>query len=206
MNLPSQLMENAVQEFAKFPGIGKKTALRLVLYLLKQSDADVQQFTGSVKALKEGIHFCTNCFNIADDKLCSICKNPARDHSIICVVENIRDLIAIESTNQYRGLYHVLGGVISPIEGVGPDQLHIDELLHRIQNGEAKEIIMALNPTIEGDTTVFYITRKITEEHVRITTIARGIAFGNELEYADEITLARSLATRLPYERFMKEQ
>lgn len=206
MNLSSKLMEQAVQEFAKFPGIGKKTALRLVLHLLKQNEDSVQQFIAAVNNLKHGIHFCKNCFNIADDVLCSICANPARDNTTICVVENIRDLIAIESTNQYRGKYHVLGGVISPIEGIGPEQLQIESLLKKLNNGNVKETIMALNPTIEGDTTVFYITKKISNPNLRITTIARGISFGGELEYADELTLARSLATRLPYEKMIQQK
>jgi recombination protein RecR len=206
MNLPSKLMEQAVEEFAKFPGIGKKTALRLVLHLLKQDANDVQQFLARIHNLKSGIHFCSHCFNIADASLCSICANPLRDHATVCVVENIRDLIAIENTSQYRGEYHVLGGVISPIEGIGPGQLHITPLLEKLNSGSVAEVIMALNPTIEGDTTVFYITKKITNPAIRITTIARGIAFGNELEYADEVTLARSLAARLPYEKMMQQK
>ncbi|MBC8048460.1 MAG: recombination protein RecR [Fimbriimonadaceae bacterium] len=204
MNLPSKLMEHAVQEFAKMPGIGKKTALRLVLYLLKQNNESVQQFTAAINNLKEGIHFCSNCFNISDEIICSICSNPARDHTIVCVVESIRDLIAIETTNQYRAEYHILGGVISPIEGVDPDQLQIASLIKKLNTGNIKEVIMALNPTIEGDTTVFYITKKITDQNIKITTIARGISFGGELEYTDEITLARSLATRLPYEKYLQ--
>jgi len=203
MNLPSKLMENAVNEFAKLPGIGKKTALRLVLYLLKVNDGDVKSFTLAVNDLKENIRYCSNCYNIADDVLCSICSNPRRDHAVVCVVESVRDLIAIENTNQYNGEYHILGGVISPIEGVGPEELHINSLLEKVAKGDIREIIMALNPTIEGDTTVFYMTKKMQNPAVRITTIARGISFGGELEYADEITLARSLATRLPYENYL---
>lgn len=204
MNLPSKMMEQAVDEFAKFPGIGKKTALRLVLHLLRQQENTVQHFADTILKLKQNIHPCKNCFNIADDTLCSICANPARDHTTVCVIENIRDLIAIESTNQYRGVYHVVGGVISPIEGIGPEQLQIEPLLKKLNSGTVKEVIMALNPTIEGDTTVFYITKKISNTHIKITTIARGISFGGELEYADEITLARSIATRLPYEKMMQ--
>ena len=206
MNLPSRLMENAVNEFAKLPGIGKKTALRLVLHLLKVSNNDVKTFTAAISELKENIHFCTNCNNISDDTLCSICANPHRDHSVVCVVETLRDLIAIENTNQYTGEYHILGGVISPMEGIGPDELHIASLIEKSRSGHIREIIMALNPTIEGDTTVFYITKKIENPAIKITTIARGISFGGELEYADEITLARSLATRLPYEKTLLQK
>lgn len=208
MNLPSKWMENAVNQFARLPGIGKKTALRLVLHLLKESNTEVNEFSDAILKLKTEIHFCENCFNIADgeNKLCSICNNMRRDHQTICVVESLRDLIAIESTNQYSGEYHVLGGVISPIEGIGPDQLHLDQLIKKANSGKYREIIMALNPTIEGDTTVFYITKKIKATHLKITTIARGISFGGELEYTDEITLARSLTTRRPYENEMKRE
>ncbi len=207
MNLPSKWMENAVNEFAKLPGIGKKTALRLVLHLLKQKHDDVQSFADSLIKLKTEIHFCRNCFNISDQEhqLCSICNNQKRNHAIICVTENLRDLIAIENTNQYNGEYHILGGVISPIEGIGPEQLHLDELINKANSGNYKELIMALNPTIEGDTTIFYLTKKITETNIKITTIARGISFGGELEYTDEITLARSLATRRPFENYMQQ-
>jgi len=200
-------MEQAVNEFARLPGIGKKTALRLVLHLLKQRDEEVSSFADAMLKLKSEVHFCKNCFNIADSdsELCSICSNPRRDHSIICVVETLRDLIAIESTNQYNGEYHILGGVISPIEGIGPDQLHINELVKKANDGNYKELIMALNPTIEGDTTVFYITKKIANSGLKVTTIARGISFGGELEYTDELTLARSLSTRRPYENYLQQ-
>lgn len=200
-------MENAVNEFAKLPGIGKKTALRLVLHLLKQKKEDVAAFSDALNKLKTEIHFCPSCFNITDheNQLCTICADQKRDHGLICVVENLRDLIAIENTNQFNGEYHVLGGVISPIEGVGAEQLHIDELIHKGNSGKYREIIMALNPTIEGDTTIFYITKKIPSPAVKITTIARGISFGGELEYTDEITLARSLATRRPFENYMQQ-
>ncbi len=205
MNLPSKWMEQAVNEFAKLPGIGKKTALRLVLHLLNQKQNDVQQFSESLMQLKTEIRFCKNCYNIADDEnaLCSICKNPSRDHHTICVIESLRDLIAIENTDQYRGEYHILGGIISPIEGIGPEQLHLDSLIKKVESGQYKEIIMALNPTIEGDTTVFYITKKIGDNQIKITSIARGISFGGELEYTDEVTLGRSLTTRRPYENYM---
>lgn len=205
MNLPSKWMEQAVNEFAKLPGIGKKTALRLVLHLLNQKPEEVKQLSESLLHLKTEIRFCRNCFNIADDQneLCSICKNPKRDHTTICVIESLRELIAIENTNQYTGEYHILGGVISPIEGIGPEQLHLDELIRKTETGKYREVIMALNPTIEGDTTIFYITKKITDKQIRITTIARGISFGSELEYTDEVTLGRSLATRRPFENYM---
>lgn len=206
MNLPSKLIEDAVIEFSRLPGIGKKTALRLVLHLLNQTQNDVSKFSEVILNLKNKVKFCENCFNISDSAICNICINPNRDQSVVCVVESIRDLIAIESTNQYRGVYHILGGVISPIEGIGPEKLTIEHLLSKIEKGAIKEIIMALNPTIEGDTTVFYITKKISDKQIKITTIARGIAFGNELEFTDEITLARSLATRLPYEKYLIEK
>jgi recombination protein RecR len=205
LNLPSKWMEQAVNEFAKLPGIGKKTALRLVLHLLNQKQEEVKLFTESIQHLKSEIRFCKNCFNIADDQneLCSICKNPKRDHSTICVIEGLRDLIAIENTNQYNGEYHILGGVISPIEGIGPEQLHLDELIHKTETGKYREVIMALNPTIEGDTTIYYITKKILDKQIKVTTIARGISFGGELEYTDEVTLGRSLTTRRPFENYM---
>ncbi|MEZ5014431.1 MAG: recombination mediator RecR [Chitinophagales bacterium] len=206
MNLPSKWMENAVQEFSRLPGIGKKTALRLVLHLLKGSKEDAERFASAVTKLKTEIHFCPRCKNITDTAgaLCTICGNPHRDHSLICVVENIRDLIAIESTGQYHGEYHILGGVISPMEGIGPEQLYIDALVDKMASENVREIIMALNPTIEGDTTVYYITKQMQGKQVRITTIARGISFGGELEYTDEVTLARSLATRRPYDNYMQ--
>lgn len=207
MNLPSQWMEQAVDAFAKLPGIGRKTALRLVLHMMKQPDDQVKQFAAAMVHLKSEIHYCPNCHNITDqvNTLCSICNNSRRDHSVICVAESLRDLIAIESTNQFNGEYHILGGVISPIEGIGPEQLHIDDLITKTNQGDCKELIMALNPTIEGDTTVFYITKKITHPSVKVTSIARGISFGGELEYTDELTLARSLATRRPYDNYLQD-
>jgi recombination protein RecR len=208
VNLPSQWMEQAVQAFAKLPGIGKKTALRLVLHLLKQKKEDVEAFSSAILKLKTDIHFCPNCNNISDsvNTLCTICSSNKRDHKIICVVETLRDLIAIESTNQFFGEYHILGGVISPMEGVGADQLYMDKLIEKANSGAYSEIIMALNPNIEGDTTIFYITKKITNTSLKITTIARGISFGGELEYTDELTLARSLATRRPFENYMQNE
>jgi len=203
MQFSSQLLENAVNEFAKLPGIGKKTALRLVLHLLKQQENDVQQFSEVVAKMRNEIKFCQRCFNVADGDICSICANSMRKQEIICVVENIRDVIAIESTQQFSGTYHVLGGIISPLDGIGPDQLNIESLIHRIQKEKTEEIIFALNPNIQGDTTIYYIQKKLQNSDLRITTIARGIAFGGELEYADEMTLARSLQNRLPVDKYV---
>jgi recombination protein RecR len=203
MQLPSALLENAVNEFAKLPGIGKKTALRLVLHLLKLDTGEVQHFGATIARMRNEIMFCQRCYNVADANICSICANSQRKQDIICVVESIRDVIAIETTQQYNGVYHVLGGVISPLDGIGPDQLHIDPLVQRIQKEPPQEIIFALNPTIQGDTTIYYIQKKLKSTGIKITTIARGIAFGGELEYADEMTLARSLANRLPVESYV---
>ena len=201
MNFSSKLLEQAVEEFSKLPGVGKKTALRLVLHLLKQSDADVSKFTQSLDRLKSEIRYCRTCFNISDQEVCEICASLKRDHSLVCVVEDTRDVMAIENTNQYHGVYHVLGGLISPMEGVGPSDLKIESLIERIRNSEVKEVILALSATMEGDTTIFYLYRKLREFNIQISTIARGISFGGELEYVDEITLGRSIATRVPYER-----
>ncbi|MFI5188187.1 MAG: recombination mediator RecR [Chitinophagales bacterium] len=203
MQFSSSLLENAVNEFAKLPGIGKKTALRLVLHLLKQNNNDVAQFSEVISKMRCEIKFCQRCFNVADGDICSICANSMRKQEMICVVENIRDVIAIESTQQYNGTYHVLGGVISPLDGIGPDQLNIESLINRIQKEKTEELIFALNPTIQGDTTIYYIQKKLQPRDVRITTIARGIAFGGELEYADEMTLGRSLQNRLPVESYV---
>jgi len=203
MVFSSSLLENAVNEFAKLPGIGKKTALRLVLYLIKQDVAEVDHFSHCIASMRSQIKFCKKCFNISDTELCNICNNRARGNGILCVVENIRDVIAIESTQQFNGLYHVLGGIISPLDGVGPDQLTIDALVERISTEEIKEIIFALNPNIQGDTTIYYIGRKLKGIDVKITTIARGIAFGGELEYADEMTLAKSISNRIPVENYI---
>ena len=203
MNFPSKLIEQAVNAFEKLPGIGKKTALRLVLHLLNKDVTAVEQFGDAIVSMRKEIRFCKDCHNIADHDLCGICENPKRNRSLLCVVENIRDVIAIESTNQYNGLYHVLGGVISPMEGIGPEELTIASLIERCGKGEVKEVIMALNPTIEGDTTIFYLSKKLQSLPVKITSIARGISFGGELEYVDDVTLARSIATRLPYESYL---
>jgi recombination protein RecR len=200
MQFSSTLLENAVDEFAKLPGIGRKTALRLVLHLLKQ-DASVSKGFGEVIIkMRQEIKFCQRCFNVADADICSICSNSMRKQELVCVVESIRDVIAIESTQQYNGGYHVLGGTISPLDGVGPDQLNIEPLLSRVQKENIQEMIFALNPNIQGDTTIYYIQKKLQASPVRITTISRGIAFGGELEYADEMTLARSITNRLPVE------
>ena len=197
MQLPSSLLENAVNEFAKLPGIGGKTALRLVLHLLKQDEEAVQQFGDAITRMRKEIRFCRRCFNVADTDICSICASATRRQDMICVVETIRDVIAIETTQQYNGVYHVLGGIISPLDGIGPDQLNIEPLLARVVKEETQELIFALNPNIQGDTTIYYIQKKLPQG-LKTTTISRGIAFGGELEYADEMTLARSLANRLP--------
>ncbi len=203
MIFSSTLLETAVNEFAKLPGIGKKTALRLVLHLLKKETDDVKMFSEAIIKMREEINFCSRCHNISDKQLCNICGDRARNQSMICVVESIRDVIAIESTQQYNGLYHVLGGIISPLDGVGPDQLQIDSLIKRVDEEKIEELIFALSPNIQGDTTIFYISKKINTKQVKITTIARGIAFGGELEYADEMTLARSISNRMPVENYV---
>ena len=200
MNFSSKLLENAVNEFAKLPGVGQRTALRLVLHLLNQDKTEVSQFTEALNRLKEEIRFCQSCYNISDVAMCEICASQKRDHSIICVVEDTRDVMAIENTAQYQGGYHVLGGLISPMDGIGPSDLNIEPLLERLKADEVKEVILALSATMEGDTTIFFLYKKLKDLPVQISTIARGIAFGGELEYVDEITLGRSIATRIPYE------
>jgi len=203
MQFSSSLLENAVNEFSRLPGIGKKTALRLVLHLLKQDANVVGQFSEVVARMRSEIKFCQRCYNVADGDICSICSNSLRRQEMICVVESIRDVIAIEGTQQYSGTYHVLGGVISPLDGIGPDQLNIESLVQRVLKEQTQEIIFALNPNIQGDTTIYYIQKKLGGIAARITTIARGIAFGGELEYADEMTLGRSLQNRLPVESYV---
>jgi recombination protein RecR len=203
MPFSSSLLEQAVNEFAKLPGIGKKTALRLVLHLIKQPQEEVQFFSDTISKMRNEIKFCSKCFNVSDTEVCNICSNRARNKHTVCVVENIRDVIAIESTQQFNGLYHVLGGIISPLDGVGPDQLTIEPLITRLKEDEVEELIFALSPNIQGDTTLFYISKKINDNPVTITTIARGIAFGGELEYADELTLARSLQNRQPVANYV---
>ena len=192
-----------MNEFARLPGIGKKTALRLVLHLLKTDPSMVQGFGETLIRMRQEIKFCQRCFNVADADICSICANSLRKQELICVVESIREVIAIESTQQYSGTYHVLGGIISPLDGVGPDQLNIEALVNRVQKEHTQELIFALNPTIQGDTTIYYIQKRLQGSGARFTTIARGIAFGGELEYADEMTLARSITNRLPIESYM---
>ena len=197
---PSQLLEKAVQEFSKLPGIGRKTALRLVLWMLRQDDSDVTQFTTAISELKSGIKYCKVCHNISDTDVCSICDDHRRDQTTVCVVENIQDVMAIENTQQFHGLYHVLGGIISPMDGMGPADIEIDSLIQRVAEGIVKEVILALSPTMEGDTTNFYIYRKLAHMDVKVSVIARGIAVGNELEYADEVTLGRSITNRTLFE------
>ena len=203
MNFSSQLITDAVTEFTKLPGIGQKTALRLVLHLLKQPEEKVQMFSAVVKKMREEIKYCKDCHNYSDVDICAICASNTRDRKKICVVENIRDVIAIENTSVYSGLYHVLGGVISPVDGIGPDQLNIQSLLERIEKEKCTELIMALNPNMEGDTTLFFISKKLKDLPVKITSIARGVAFGGELEYTDDLTLARSFSNRLPFENYL---
>jgi recombination protein RecR len=199
MEYPSKIVEEAVGQFAKLPGIGKKTALRLVLHLLKQDEENAQHFSESILKLKSDLHYCKQCNNISDNDLCNICADNSRNGETVCVVEDLRDVMAIENTNQFRGKYHVLTGLISPIDGIGPEDLSIDNLLKRVAEGDVKELIFALAATMEGDTTTFYISKKVKDFNVKITTIARGIAIGGELEYADEITLGRSIISRIPY-------
>ena len=199
MNYPSVLIEEAVNELSKFPGVGKKSAMRMVLHLLKQQEQDVIKLGEAVIKLRTQIKYCKRCGNVSDADICNICNSPKRNHNNICLVEDLRDVIAIENTSQYNGTYHVLGGLISPVNGVGPDDLNIASLVERIKTEEITEIIMALSATMEGDTTVFYLSKKLKDLPVKISTISRGIAIGGELEYADEITLGRSIALRVPY-------
>lgn len=201
MNFSSKLLENAVNEVSQLPGIGKRTALRLVLHLLKQPISHTHYLTDSLNTLVEHIKLCKKCHNISDVDICEICAKPSRNSEIICVVEDVRDVMAIENTAQFKGLYHVLGGKISPIEGVGPHNLTIDSLIEKVKNGHLKEVIFALSSTIEGDTTNFYIFKKLEAYNIKISTIARGIAVGDELEYADEVTLGRSIINRIPFEK-----
>ena len=195
----SKIVEGAVMQFSKLPGIGKKTALRLVLHLLKADQQNVQEFSKALLKLKTDLHFCRICHNISDDVICSICSDNNRNKEIVCVVEDLRDVIAIENTNHFRGVYHVLGGLISPVDGIGPEDLNIETLIGRLEKKEIKEMIFALSATMEGDTTTFYITRRMNGADVKASTIARGISVGGELEYADEITLGRSILSRVPY-------
>lgn len=196
---PSQLLERAVEEFAKLPGVGSKTAMRLVLHLLRQDVKSVESFGQSIIRLRQEVKFCKVCHNISDTDTCDICANPRRDHSIICVVENIQDVMAIEATQQYRGTYHVLGGVISPMDGIGPSDLQIQSLVERVNAGDISEVILALSPTMEGDTTNFYIYRKLSDSGIKLSVIARGVAQNDELQYTDEVTLGRSIVNRTPF-------
>ena len=198
---PSELLEKAVQEFSKLPGVGRKTALRLVLHLLRQDTDEVMQFTETIAHMRQEVKHCRICHNLSDSEVCPICSDPRRDESTICVVENIQDVMAVENTQQYQGLYHVLGGVISPMDGVGPADLEIESLVERVKEGGVKEVILALSSTMEGDTTNFYIFRKLAPfTDVKLTIIARGISVGDELEYTDEVTLGRSILNRTPFE------
>jgi recombination protein RecR len=199
MNFSSKLIEDGVNAFASLPGIGKKTALRLALHLISQDQHNTEDFADALVRMRRHIKHCGVCHNISDGEICNICADVRRDRSLICVVEGIRDVMAIDDTGQYRGLFHVLGGVISPIEGVGPNELNIDTLINRVEQGGVKEIIMAVSPTIEGDTTIFYLSKKLIPMGVKVSTLARGISFGGELEYADEVTLGRSIVGRVNY-------
>lgn len=201
------MLQAAVEEFSRLPGIGKKTALRLVLHLLKQDQQAVARFSDAMLRLRQEVVYCRQCHNISDQDLCEICRSPRRDASLICVVEDLRDVIAIENTGQYHGMFHVLGGIISPMDGIGPSDLNIDSLIERIarQKDDIKEVILALSTTMEGDTTNFFLFRKIKPYEVKVSVIARGIAIGDELEYADEVTLGRSIINRTPYENLIKK-
>ena len=196
---PSRLLEQAVTSFTKLPGIGRKTALRLVLYQLRQNEADVDAFINAIGTLKHEVKYCQKCHNLSDADVCPICSDPRRDSSVVCVVENIQDVMAIENTMQYRGLYHVLGGIISPMDGIGPADIEIESLVERVSDGDVKEVILALSSTMEGDTTNFYIFRKLASQDVKLSVIARGISVGDELEYTDEVTLGRSILNRTPF-------
>ncbi len=200
MNFSSKLLENAVNEFSSLPGIGQKTALRLVLHLLNRPNIEVEKFSHALTVLKRDIRFCEVCYNISDHQMCKFCSSVKRDKSLVCVVEDTRDVMAIENTGTFKGVYHVLGGLISPMDGIGPSDLTIDGLVERVNSGGIKEVILAISATMEGDTTIFYLYKKLKDSGIQISTIARGIAFGGELEYVDEITLGRSIATRIPYE------
>lgn len=200
MNFSSKLIEEAVNEFSKLPGVGKRTALRFVLHLMKQNKNEVEQFGNAFIKLRSELRYCEKCHNVSDKNLCEVCSNPHRDQSTVCIVEDIRDFMAIENTQQYRGAYHILGGIISPMDGIGPSDLNIDTLVKKAAAGEIKEVIMALSTTMEGDTTNFYIYKRLKEFNLTISTIARGISIGDELEYADEVTLGRSIINRTLYE------
>jgi recombination protein RecR len=205
INYPSKLLESAVNEFSKFPGIGEKTALRLVLYLLRQDKEVLVNFGNTIIQLSQEIKYCRICQNISDTEICNICRDSSRDHSIVCIVENIKDVISIENTQQYRGVYHILGGIISPIDGIGPNDLTIDSLNKRIEEGNIRELILALSTTLEGDTTNFYLYKKFKSYDIKITTLARGVSVGDELEYTDEVTLGRSITNRTLFETTLSD-
>lgn len=204
MSLSSALLENAVDQLATLPGIGRRSAMRLALDLLRREPQEVARFSEAIRRMRDELRYCEQCCNISDEPRCAICRDPNRDQGLICVVEDIRDVIAIENTRQFKGLYHVLGGVISPMDGIGPEDLHTHELMDRIQAGGVREVVLALGGSLEGDTTGFYINRKLVEAGVLVTTIARGISVGTELDQADELTLGRSIADRKPYEQSVK--
>ena len=205
MNFPSKAVEHAVENLSRLPGIGKRTALRLVLYLLRQDKNIIKEFGDSFSKLSNNIQYCSSCFSIAESKLCEICKNPNRDQKTICVVEDIRVLLAIENTMQYKGVYHVLGGLISPMDGIGPTDLNIEELIQKVENSKIKEVIFSLSTTMEGDTTNYYLFRRLSESGIKISSIARGIAIGDELEYTDQLTLATAISSRMPYENSLSK-
>lgn len=200
ISYPSKLFEDAVNEFSRLPGIGRKSALRMVLHILKQDKPSVERFGNALIKLRNEIVYCKNCHNISETELCSICSDSKRDSALVCVVENVRDVIAIENTQQYRGMYHVLGGIISPVDGIGPSQLNIETLVYKAATGSINEVVMALATTMEGDTTVFYLYKKLAAYDLKISTIARGVSIGGEIEYADEVTLGRSIVNRVAYE------
>lgn len=204
MEFSSKFIENAVNEISNLPGIGKKSALRLVLFLLRQPESQSKNLANAISEMRLNVNFCKNCHNISDLDVCEICSNPRRDQSVICVVEDLRDVMAIEKTSSFNGLYHVLGGKISPIDGIGPDDLNIESLVEKVKNNPIKEVIFALSSTMEGDTTNFYIYRQISAYNIATSTIARGISVGDDLEYADEITLGRSITDRIPFEKSLK--
>lgn len=201
MEYSSTHIANAVEQLSSLPTVGKKTALKLALHLLSSDEADVERFAESLMTMRRNVKECARCYNLSDETICQICNDARRDQSRICVVEGVRDVMAIESTGQYRGLYHVLGGVISPLDGIGPNELSIDQLTKRVHDGSVSELIMAVSPTIEGDSTIFYINKLLSDTNIIVSSIARGVSFGNELQYADAMTLGRSIATRTPYDR-----
>lgn len=200
MEFPSKTIENAINQFKTLPGVGAKTAMRMVLHLLKQEKNQLKEFENAIEGIRERLVFCKECHNISDSEICTICVNTNRENDLICVVQDVRDVLALEATQQFNGKYHILGGIISPIDGVGPDKLNIKSLLERVEKYKVKELIFALSATMEGDTTIYYISKKLSQTKVKITTISRGIAIGGELEYVDEITLGRSVSSRIPYQ------